>query len=454
MAAAPRMQAKRTMREIDLQEHATSNALILSVEERDALARKELNLSIAPVPGTANEYTLTPGSVVGAVETVGLSVRIAPKIGICQLLSLACYAIDKVKLQEPEFDFPEHAALPDALALAFGAAARRAFSRGLLHGYRAEEDALHAVRGRIRFDDQIRRRFGIPLPVEVRYDEFTDDILLNRLVKASAHRLGRLGLRSREARSGVAWVAESLSDVSLVAFPRAVVPDVKFDRLNEHYRSVATLARLILRHGAFEASRGNVRASGFLMDMNQVFQEFVTVALRGALGVSERVFGEYGIGSLDMEGRVGLKPDMAWRDGARCAFVGDVKYKRANAGVPNADLYQLLAYATALDLPGGLLIYAQGEREPVAHTVRNSGKRLEVATLDLSGALEGTLDRIGDLAQRIRRLRSSAIRRIGVPDASSGKAGAPGIEVIKSSARQAVRTLDIKPAEREQNALI
>ncbi len=425
MAAAPRMQAKGTMREIDLQEYATSDALTLSVDERDALPRKKLNLSIAPIPGTANKYTLTPGSIVGAVETGELSVRIAPKIGIQQLLSLACYAIDKIKLQEPEFDFPEHAALPDALALAFGSAARRAFSRGLLHGYRTEEDALLAVRGRIRFGDQIRRRFGVPLPVEVRYDEFTDDILLNRLVKAAAHRLGMVGLRSREARSGVAWVAESLSDVSLVAFPRGAVPDVSFDRLNEHYRSVATLARLILRHGAFEAARGKVRASGFLMDMNQVFQEFVTVALREAMDVSEHVFGERWIRSLDKEGRVGLRPDMVWRDGSRCTFVGDVKYKRADGGVPNSDLYQLLAYATALDLPGGLLIYAQGEREPVAHTVRHSGKRLEVATLDLTGALEDTLGRVADLAQRISSFRRSAIRRRSVPGALSDNAGTP-----------------------------
>ncbi len=423
------------MREIDLREYATSDALTLSVDERDVLARQELNLSIAPAPGTANEYTLTPGSFVGSVKTGGLSVRIAPKIGIPQLLSLACYAIDKVRLQEPEFDFPEHTALPDALALAFGAAARRAFSRGLLHGYRTEEDALLAVRGRIRFGEQIRRRFGIPLPVEVRYDEFTDDILLNRLVKAAAHRLGRLGLRSRKARSGIAWVAESLSDVSLVAFPRGAVPDVRFDRLNEHYRSVATLARLVLRHGAFEATRGKVRASGFLMDMNQVFQEFVTVALREALGVSEHVFGEQGIGSLDMEDRVTLKPDLAWRDGSRCMFVGDVKYKRTDGGVPNADLYQLLAYTTALNLPGGLLIYAQGEREPMAHTVRHSGKRLEVATLDLSGALEETLARIGDLAQRIRRLRHSAIRRVGVPGASSDKV---------TQTTQTIQPLDVK----------
>ena len=396
------------MREIDLQEYAESAPLRLSLDERDALARPDFGIAIAPVERAADRYTLTPGSTVGAVEMGGLSVRIAPKIGIRQLLSLACYAIGQVRLQKQEFDFPERAALPDALALAFGAAARRAFSRGLLHGYRTEEDALPAVRGRIRFDDQIRRRFGIPLPVEVRYDEFTADILLNRLIKAAAHRLGRLGLRSREARGGLAWVAESLSDVSLVAYPRGAVPEVKFDRLNEHYRSVATLAQLVLRHGAFEAARGKVRASGFLMDMNQVFQEFVTVALRETLGVSERVFGEHSIRWLDREGRVPLRPDLTWRDGSRFRFVGDVKYKRIDTGVPNADLYQLLAYATALNLPGGLLIYAQGEREPATYTVRHSGKRLEVAALDLSGTLEGTLARVRDLAQHVTGLRRAA----------------------------------------------
>ena len=397
------------MREIDLQEHVASDPITLSVEERDALlTHKDLGLTIATVEGTTDKYRLAPGSTVGAFETGGLSVRIAPKIGIRQLLSLACYAIGHVKLQTHDFDFPEHSALPDALAIAFGAAARRALSRGLLHGYRTEEDALPAVRGRIRFDDQIRRRFAVPLPVEVRYDEFTDDILLNRLVKAAAHRLVRLKLRSREARGGVAWVAESLTDVSLVTFPRGAVPEVGFDRLNEHYRGVATLARLILRHGAFEADRGTVRASGFLMDMNQVFQDFVTVALREALNVSEHVFGERHIDSLDEEGSAGLKPDLSWRDGSHWTFVGDAKYKRIDSGVPNADLYQLLAYATAVDLPGGLLIYAKGEREPATYTVRHSGKRLEVAALDLSGDLDGTLAQVRDLAQRITGLRRAA----------------------------------------------
>ena len=73
-----------------------------------------------------------------------------------------------------------------------------------------------------------------------------------------------------------------------------------------------------------------------------------------------------------------------------------------------ADLYQLLAYTTALDLPGGLLIYAQGEPEPAMHTVRHSGKRLEVAALDLSGGLDGILASVEDLAQRVTGLRRAA----------------------------------------------
>jgi 5-methylcytosine-specific restriction enzyme subunit McrC len=398
------------MLDVDLREYATSDPLALSVDERDGLLdRKDLGLTIAPVTGSADKYTLTPGSVVGAVEIGGLSLRIAPKIGIGPLLSLACYAIAKVEFQAREFDFPEHSALPDALALAFGSAARRAFSRGLLHGYRTEEDALPAVRGRIRFDDQIRRRFGIPLPVELRWDEFTDDILLNRLVKAAAQRLGRLRLRSREARSAVSWVAESLRNVSLVAFPPGAVPEVRFDRLNEHYRDVVELSRLILRHTSIETKRGNVRATGFLVDMNVVFQEFVTRALRQALGLSERTFrSDNRLPKIWLEhaGRVRLKPDLTWWDGHECTFVGDAKYKKVEDDrVPNADLYQLLAYATALNLPGGLLVYAKGEDAEVVHCVRNAGKRLEVAALDLSGSIDDMHVRIGELASRVRELR-------------------------------------------------
>ena len=423
------------MREIRLKEYERSKPVGLSVGERDALGEAIPHLSIAHVAGESGKYRITPGSTVGAVEVNGLSVIIEPKIGVGQLISLACYAMARGRdgLVEfgGDFAYAEQSALPEFLAQALASAAEKAFARGLLRGYVEREEALQTVRGRIRFDDQVRRRFGLPLPVEVRYDEFTDDVLLNRLVKAANWRLRRAGPLSSGTRRRLGRIDALLDGVSLCRYPRNAVPEVKFDRLNGHYKDVVALARLILRYGAYEAERGEVRASGFTMDMNEVFQEFLTVALREKLGLSNDAFGERWVGSLDVEEQVSLRPDFAWWEGRRCVFVGDAKYKRMpnrghgervkrasnaerNERASNADLYQILAYATALDLPGGMLIYAkdeddQSEANAATYTVRHACKRLQVAALDLSGALDDVLGRVGEIAGRIRALRDAAV---------------------------------------------
>ncbi len=399
------------MRQLDLQEYQQSGPLTLSSAELESLVSESRNLGLSIAPAEDGGYRLTPGSKVGAVEFDNLSVLIRPKIGIPQLLSLACYAIGRVRFQEKDFKFPEEPALADVLALALARYARMAFARGLLHGYRVEEEALHTVRGRIRFDEQMQRRFGIPLPVEVRYDDFTDDILENRLVKAAAYRLINMRLRSPKARVGMGWIAGMLDNVSLREFPPKDVPEVRFDRLNDHYRRVVELSRLILRHSAFQSSRGTVRASGFLVDMNVLFQEFVTVALRDALGVSENTFRsdkKIPRVTLDQAGSIKLEPDFSWWESGKCKFVGDAKYKDiAERAVPESDIYQMLAYVTALNLRGGMLIYA-GEADTAIYHIRNTDKTIEVASLDISGTLDDILANVGGLAYKVRRLRQGA----------------------------------------------
>ncbi len=202
-----------------------------------------------------------------------------------------------------------------------------------------------------------------------------------------------------------------LANVAPVRCSPHDVPELAFDRLNEHYREVVTLSRLILRHRALELGRGERRAAGFLIDMNKVFQGFVTRALRESLGLSERTFcSDKGLRRrrpifLDHARKLGLEPDLTWWQGSTCTFVGDAKYKRIDVkGVPHADLYQILAYAAALDLPGGLLVYAKGESEPVAHEIRPLDKRLEIATLDLEGPIAEILTTIGRVADTVRSL--------------------------------------------------
>ena len=383
--------------------------MALSASQRDGLRATVKDLTIEPAPGEERVYVVTPQATVGAVEVEGLSVVIRPKIPMGQVLSLALYALGPDNRQRNlRFSFDEDASLPDLLALALTSAAQHAFSRGLLHGYRTEEDALYGVRGRIRFEEQLRRRYGRTLPVEVRYDEFTDDVLENRLIKAAVGRLASLRIGSPSARRGLGWIAGTLANVAVVEFAPAHVPEPRFDRLNEHYRDVVALARLVLRHSAFQSRRGAVRAKGFLFNMNAVFQQFVARALRTKLGVSERAFGEQEIPSLDLGGAVNLQPDLVWKRGGQVVFVGDAKYKDLSKdNARESDLYQLLAYTTALDLKGGLLVYANSVAEKDhagSYVVRHSFKRLEVTALDLNGNLEDVLLRVETLAGRVRKL--------------------------------------------------
>lgn len=407
-------------RTIDLREYESSEPLALSVAERDAIRDAVPSIDVTPEPGAAGVYRLRPGATIGALTIGGLSLSIRPKLDVARVLYLASYAMGAFDLRREPFAFAHAPALVEALARAFADAAEQAFARGLLHGYRTREEALHAVRGRILEAQQMRRRFDLLLPVEVRYDEFTDDILANRLVKAAAALLAGMRLDDRRSRDGLRHIDATLANVTPVHFPPSAVPQVVFDRLSGHYRDVVALARLILHHRAVESERGGVRASGFLIDMNVVFQAFVTRALRESLGVLDRTLrSDDAAATLDESGRVPLRPDLSWWDGSTCTFTGDIKYKRIDdRTIPNADLYQALAYATALDLPGALLAYAKGEAEPASYTVRHAGKRLEVAAVDISGSIADIRASIDALAAGVRRLRNAA--RTAGPPASTG----------------------------------
>lgn len=86
---------------------------------------------------------------------------------------------------------------------------------------------------------------------------------------------------------------------------------------------------------------------------------------------------------------------------------GDVKYKRETTGEHrgrHVDIYRLLAYVVAADLPGGILVYAAGEVEPGTHRVRYLDRTLEIHALDLSRAPEDLLAHVRCLARRIREL--------------------------------------------------
>ena len=388
-----------------LREYATNPRVELTAVQRDTLRRLAPSVTVVPSIGADGAYDLTPGSSIGAVRLPGLDLLIEPKLPMERVLFLVSYASGRWWSGEP-VRLESATDLVEAIIPGFVTQVRTAYRRGVPQGYRTEEDALRTIRGRPRMDLLVQRRYGKVPPIDVTFDEFTEDILPNQLVRAAIARLERLPLRNPAVRWPLRAIDDMFSAVAVPPFDPRRVPKVRYTRLTERLQPAVELARLIIAGASFDLAPGSVGAGTFLVDMNVVFEDFVVTALREALRVGPTTLVQGARGRplhLDTRQRVPLKPDLSlWREG-RCRFVGDVKYKRIEPeGYRNADLYQLLAYCVATDLPSGMLIYAAGEGEPFRHEVVHVGRTLDVVTLDLGAAPEAVLGQVARIADRIR----------------------------------------------------
>lgn len=397
------------MRRLTLVEFRTQWGIALSADERDAIRRLHPGIRVEPTLGSDGRYDLTPDQRIGLICLPRLVIEIRPKVPMSSVLFLLSYACDAASWFEQQPEFADDLDLVEMVAIMLARLVQQATRRGLLNGYQCEDEALQAPRGRVLFDEQIRRRLGTSPPIEVRHDVFTSDILENRLLLAALRAMSRLRLQSAAAKGELVRAQRLFGSVTRLHFEPASVPAVLFTRLNAHYQPAISLASLVLRSASLDLGVGGARGLAFLIDMNTAFERFVRRALRAALGVEDARFPERPRPvHLDEAGVVLLKPDLCLLEGGRIAWVGDAKYKRLPVGgYRNADLYQLLAYAVALNLSGGTLVYAADEGTGAAHhVVVHAEKQLRVVALDLAAPRSALLRQIQDLARQIPVLAS------------------------------------------------
>ncbi len=394
------------MRRLTVTEFRTLPGVALDRAERDAIRRLHPGLRIEPTIGSEGLYDITADQRIGVVSLPTVTLEIRPKVPITSVLFLLSHAHGIVQWLDHHAEFAADADLVDIVAVMMARMVEHATRRGLLTGYQSEDESLSAPRGRIRFDDQIRRWQGMSPPVEVRRDVFTSDVLENRLLAAALSALGRLGRRSQGTKRELARAQRLFGGVARVHYPRSAVPDVVFTRLNRHYESAVSIGRLVLQSASLDLGPGGPKASAFLVDMNAVFERFVRNALRTALGEDSQTFPDRPPPChLDTARTILLRPDLCLLNRDRAIlWVGDAKYKRLPAGAyQNADVYQLLAYALAFDLPGGLLIYAADTGVNSAeHVVVHGGKRLHVVALDLSAPPSAILQQVDGIARAVK----------------------------------------------------
>ncbi|WP_422733797.1 McrC family protein [Micromonospora sp. WMMD558] len=391
------------MRLISLREHQTHECEPTTPAVARAMAATKLVDTSLTLDG---RLSLRSGSMVGAARIIAgdehVELHIRPKIGIARLLWLLGYARDPRGWRtEPVGLTPEHDLVP-AMAVAFTTATSQALAPGLLQGYRTVEEALPLVRGRLREADQLRTRPGLALPVEVRYDDYDTDIPENQLLLSAVRRLRRLPGVPPATRNALHRIAGALADVTPLT-AGAPIPKTPPNRFNNRYQPALRLARLILAGESIEHAHGSTLAAGFVFDLNTVFEDWLTTALRHAVEIryGGTITGQHQM-HLDRDHLLPLvRPDITWWNRRHCLAVIDAKYKAPGNTPPRDDIYQMLAYCTTLKLTRGHLVYASTGRKAVTYQLSGSGVHIVVHRLDLSASVELLHEQINQVAEAI-----------------------------------------------------
>jgi len=381
---------------LPLRETGPARAAALTAEQARRLAAAGI-VDVRPgaTPGT---WMVRADRAVGAARVGDVELRIETKVPVARLLFLLGYARNPLMWRDETIGMPEHSGLVPAIAAALWRQVGQALRGGLLYGYREVDETAPVLRGRLRETDQLGKRFGAPLPLEINHDEYTVDIPENRILATALDRLVHVPGLDPPTRAMLRHQSHRFVDVARLHHGQRP-PDWQPGRLNSRYHVALRLAELVLSGTSLEAGLGTVASNGFLVDMPRVFEDFLSVALRRSITARHGgVVSLQAAGHLDVAHRIGLRPDLLWRRGGQDTAVVDAKYK---AHIPASDAYHMLAYCTVYGLRRGHLVYVTGDHPPTRHLVVKAGTEIICHALDLALPAPLLLARIDQIADEI-----------------------------------------------------
>lgn len=362
-------------------------------------------------------HELRARGVVGVLATDGCSLEILPKIDVAgeggearknaairkRLVHMLAVALDlKIETgQITELDWQRETLL-EILIRIFCSKLTDAVRRGMPRRYIVQEDDLAALRGTLNLPRQFTRHAANPSRLACKFDELSEDIALNRIMKATVAHLSRMS-RNPANQQRLRELAFVYADISEVAVPALKWDEVIIDRTNRAWQELFGMAQLFLRNRYQTTSAGAGRGTALLFEMNALFEEYVGRLITRALARTEYRGSLQGgrlfcLTSLDDERAVfQTKPDiLIWRSG-QVVHVIDTKWKRISSriddrkqGVSQGDVYQMMAYAHLYKAPRLTLLYPHHQdlsgSEGLQAQFRISGQEtiIETASVDVA----------------------------------------------------------------------
>lgn len=390
---------------IEVTERVTSEARLRPADVDFLLSHHRCHVRLLPT-AQRGRYHVTPLGYVGTIVAPCCRLQIRPKIR-SSLLHLL---------------FPGPArAVDDACAVAPGLgpldllAARLAellaerTARGLHRGYAERAEQGPFLQGRLDVPAQLRRPGGAGARLHCTWDDFTPDVPCNQIPKAAAQRVLDSGLLDPEVAAALQRSLAGLANVTPYPLIEMSGALAAVAAPIAEYGPVLQICRLLVDGLQRQAAAGDTSFPAFLLDMDRLFERYVTAAVRAVFAAAPAFTvkaQELHVANRRRPGQpdIRLRPDVVIYGRHRPLIVVDAKWKGPTRTPRSAaDLYQMLAYATALGVERVVLVYPGRKDAVAAYRLRHSPVRLQIQRLRVSGSGKRCAHSLEKFGKRFRR---------------------------------------------------
>ena len=344
-----------------------------------------------PSPITKGQWRLSSQGWVGHLPiTPDFGLRIQPRVTLRNLFGMLDYAyrLRSIQFLQGLIDCESLEGFFERLVSIVARRASDRIRKGLHREYVSRTDRSPVVRGRVDLEGQLRRPWMVEVDCE--FDEHTADLKENQIVAWTLWRATRTGLCGETVLQSVRKVLRAM--FSVVSLTPTMSHDCvlqKYHRLNEDYRPIHALCRLILENLGPSHEIGQHQMLPFIVNMNHLFELFVVEWLIANIDPKytcqpqERVH----LGEADgLEFRIDIV--VCETATMRPLIVIDTKYKIPDKP-SQADFNQAVTYASLKDCSEAVLVYPKRLDHPIDIHVRKTEK---IRVRSLTFAIDGDLD--------------------------------------------------------------
>jgi 5-methylcytosine-specific restriction enzyme subunit McrC len=369
------------------------------------LAHHRGRFELSPT-GDRGRYRLTALGYVGVVLTLGRRFVIRPKLPVRNLFHLIDPDAD-VPIVEDRSSAETGRDLLDLLAGQLARLLSERAGAGLLRSYRERDEALPFLQGRLDVAAQLREPAHARDRFHCRHDEFGVDVLCNQLPKATAEALLRSPLLGESPRAALVQVLRAFGEVSAAPLSAEAFAAALADPRAADYRPLLHLCRLLAGGLQSGDSVGPDACPGFLIDMERLFEDYLTRGLLGHLAGRPGLAVEVQpLTTVHPPGPalppLQMRPDIVVRRAGRPAVIVDAKWKRLTGSpLVTSDVYQVIAYGTALGARRVVLVYPGRRDRRWVYPLSESEMRVEVRMLRVIGGRAQLADSLRRLARSV-----------------------------------------------------